>query len=51
LLLKEYDLIDSILIVKSGELEIIKEIDGIDLVMARLKPGSAINSCNMMFPG
>jgi CRP-like cAMP-binding protein len=49
-LIKEYDAINSIIIVKSGVLEIVKEIDGTDLVVATVGGGAAINSRNILFP-
>lgn len=50
-MLKEGDPINSIIVVKSGILEVIKEIDGLEICMARLNKGASMNSRSMMFEG
>ena len=47
-LLRPKEVIDTMIIVATGELEIVIEIDGADIVVARLGPGDALNHRNVL---
>lgn len=48
-LIKEQELIDQIFIVKSGELEVFKEVDGNEFVFCKIRAGAVLNSRNVVF--
>lgn len=50
-LLRENDPVNSIIIMLDGELEMVKIIDGVPMVLATIRRGASINSRSIMFSG
>lgn len=48
IVLRQFDVIDSLIIVESGNLEVIMHVDGLEMVVARLAKGDCLNYKNIL---
>ena len=48
IVLRQFDVIDSLLIVQRGQIEVIMHVDGFDMVVARLGAGTCLNHRNFV---
>ena len=51
IVLRQFDIIDSLIIVESGELEVVMHVDGFEMVVAKLSRANCLNHRNICLDG